>query len=95
MDAILRDDAAKVDEIWEDMQSVPPMIPRSEQTHFAEYNTQAEKARTNASGYANVGRPRAPYRDLPELWQAHAEAAGKGWAALCERYRSAERSPSP
>jgi dihydrodipicolinate synthase/N-acetylneuraminate lyase len=75
--------------LWEDIQSVPPVIPLGEFPHFAEYNVQVEKVRVNASGYANVGPSRAPYRDLPEVWRAHAEASGKGWAELCRKYERA------
>lgn len=89
MDAILRDDAQKSDEIWEDIQSVPSMMPQGEFSHFPEFNAQAEKARFNASGYINCGPPRAPYRDLPDLWTQRAEAHGKGWAELRRRYLSA------
>jgi trans-o-hydroxybenzylidenepyruvate hydratase-aldolase len=87
MDAILKNDVQKVDQIWEDMQSVPPMVPQGEfAAHFPEYNAQVEKARFNASGYVNCGPPRAPYRDLPEAWARNAEAHGKGWAELRKRY---------
>lgn len=86
MEAILRDDARKVDEIWEDVHSAPSMIPQGEFSHFPEYNAQVEKVRINASGYVNAGPPRAPYRDLPEHWRVQAEASGRGWAELRKRY---------
>ncbi|HLQ34356.1 MAG TPA: dihydrodipicolinate synthase family protein [Chloroflexota bacterium] len=86
MDAMLRDDVAKVEQIWVDLQSVPPMIPHGEFSHFPEYNAQVEKARFRASGFVNCGPSRAPYRDLPEHWAKQAEAHGKGWAELRKRY---------
>ncbi|MPZ12974.1 MAG: hypothetical protein GEU73_00870 [Chloroflexi bacterium] len=66
MNAIHRDDERKVDEIWEDMHRVPPMVPPGEFSHFPEYNAQVEKVRFNAASYVNAGPSRAPYRDLPD-----------------------------
>ena len=86
MDAIAADDAERVDRIWEDIGSVPSMIPRGEFEHFPEYNAQVEKARFNAAGYINAGPWRAPYRDLPAQWAEQAEAHGKGWATLRAKY---------
>jgi trans-o-hydroxybenzylidenepyruvate hydratase-aldolase len=86
VDAMQRDDVAKAEQIWAEMQSIPPMVPQGEFSHFPEYNAQVEKARFNASGYVNCGPSRAPYRDLPEHWAKQAEAHGKGWAELRKRY---------
>lgn len=86
MEAISADDAARVDQIGEDMRSVPSLIPRGEGEHFPEYNAQVEKARFNAAGYINAGPWRAPYRDLPDPWVRQADAHGKGWAALRAKY---------
>jgi len=86
MDAIRANDAARVDAIWKDIQSVPPAIPPGEAAHFPEYNVQLEKARFNASGYVSCGPARAPYCDLPEQWLRQAELCGKGWAALRAKY---------
>ncbi len=86
MDAIAADDAERVDRIWNDIGSVPSMIPRGEFEHFPEYNAQVEKARFNWAGYINAGPSRAPYRDIPQHWAEQAEAHGKGWATLRARY---------
>jgi hypothetical protein len=93
MDAIRRDDEGQVDAIWEDVHSVPPMIPAGEFSHFAEYNAQIEKARFNAAGYVKCGPSRAPYRDLPESWRRQAEVHGKGWAELRRKYARAASDP--
>lgn len=93
MDAIRRDDEGQVDAIWEDVHSVPPMIPAGEFSHFAEYNAQIEKARFNAAGYVKCGPSRAPYRDLPESWRRQAEVHGKGWAELRHKYARAAIDP--
>lgn len=86
MKAIQKDDEKRVEEIWNDIQSVPPMIPHGEFAKFPEYNAQVEKARFNASGYVDCGPPRPPYKDFPESWKKSAEANGKGWAAMCKKY---------
>lgn len=92
LEAILHDDMQKAEEVWEDINSVPPMLPRDEFSHFPEYNAQVEKARFNASGYIKAGPSRAPYRDLPEHWAKQADAHGKAWAELRKRYIKA---PAP
>ena len=86
MEAIQNDDEKRVDEIWEDMRSVPAFMPPGAVSQFAQYNSQAEKWRFNASGYVNCGPSRAPYRDLPDTWKKHAELHGKGWAELRKKY---------
>jgi trans-o-hydroxybenzylidenepyruvate hydratase-aldolase len=86
MNAILANDRARGDAIWEDITSMPTLFPEGGRAHFAEYNVQVEKARINASGYINCGPPRAPYRDLPADWAERAEVHGKAWAQLHERY---------
>ncbi len=82
MDAVHQDDQQRVDAIWEDVQSVPSMIPPGEFSHFPDYNAQVEKARFNAAGYIKAGPSRAPYRDLPDHWRQAAEKHEKGWAEL-------------
>jgi len=86
MEAIQKDDEARVDAIWEDMRSVPAFMPPGAVSQFAQYNAQAEKWRFNASGYINCGPSRAPYSDLPDKWKKHAELHGKGWAELRKKY---------
>ncbi len=86
MEAIQKDDEKRVDEIWEDLRSVPAFMPPGAVSQFAQYNAQAEKWRFNASGYINCGPSRAPYRDLPDNWKKHAELHGKGWAELRKKY---------
>lgn len=80
-----------MDEIWEDMHGLPPMIPAGEFGHFPEYNSQAEKARFNAAGYIKCGPSRAPYRDLPDECRKLAERHGKAWAELRRKYAAAGR----
>ncbi len=86
MEAIQKDDEKRVDEIWEDMRSVPAFMPPGAMPQFAQYNAQAEKWRFNAAGFVKCGPSRAPYRDLPDNWKKHAELHGKGWAELRKKY---------
>jgi trans-o-hydroxybenzylidenepyruvate hydratase-aldolase len=88
-DAIIRDDAKLVDDIWEDIRSVPPAFPPGEfVTGFAKYNAQSNKYLTNAAGYIKGGPCRAPYRisDLPENWKNQAELRAKAWKTLRKKY---------
>jgi len=90
MDAILKNDSKRVDEIWEDISSIPPAVPRGE---FAEgfplYNAQINKIFTNAAGYMKSGPLRAPYRDLPDHWVPQAESHAKAWTAMRQKYLKA------
>jgi trans-o-hydroxybenzylidenepyruvate hydratase-aldolase len=88
-DAILRDDEKRVDEIWEDIRSVPPGAPPGEfATGFAKYNAQSNKYLTNAAGYIKGGPCRTPYRisDLPESWKRQADLRATAWKALRKKY---------
>ncbi len=88
-DAILRDDAKRVDEIWEDIQSVPRGAPAGEwATGFAQYNVQINRYQANLAGYVKAGPSRAPYRlsDLPESWKKQSELRAKGWIELRKKY---------
>ncbi len=88
-DAILRDDAKKVDQIWEDIQSVPRGAPAGEwATGFAQYNVQINRYQANLAGYVKAGPSRAPYRlsDLPESWKKQSELRAKGWVELRKKY---------
>jgi dihydrodipicolinate synthase/N-acetylneuraminate lyase len=69
-----------------DIDSVP--LPLPDFTDFAKYNLQLEKARIDAAGYMRCGPPRPPYTDFPDDWRAAAEANGKAWASMRERYLS-------
>jgi len=86
MEAMQKNNEKRVDEIWEDMRSVPPFFPPGATSQFAQYNAQAEKWRFNASGFVNCGPSRAPYRDLPENWKKQGELHAKGWAELRKKY---------
>ena len=86
MNAILRDDEQEVDQIWEDMRTVPPFMPPGRAEEFPKYNAQSEKWRFNASGYIKCGPSRAPYQDLPDAWKKQAEQHGQGWAELRKKY---------
>jgi trans-o-hydroxybenzylidenepyruvate hydratase-aldolase len=88
-DAILKDDEKRVDEIWEDIRSVPAGAPPGEfATGFAKYNAQINKYLTNAAGYIKGGPCRAPYRisDLPESWKKQADLRAKAWTELRKKY---------
>jgi hypothetical protein len=90
--AILRDDAKLVDDIWEDIRSVPPAVPLGEfGTGFAKYNAESNKYLTNAAGYIKGGPCRAPYRinDLPENWKNQADLRASGWKNLRKKYTKA------
>jgi trans-o-hydroxybenzylidenepyruvate hydratase-aldolase len=86
MEAIQRDDEPRVDEIWEDILSVPSFFPPGKAQEFQCYNAQAEKWRFNASGYVRCGPSRAPYRDLPENWKRQGELHAQGWTELRKKY---------
>lgn len=86
MRAIQEDHEKRVDEIWEEMRSVPSFFPPGGAGQFAQYNAQAEKWRFNASGYVNCGPSRAPYSDLPDNWKRQAELHAKGWVELRKKY---------
>ncbi len=92
-DAMLKNDSARVEEIWEDISSVPPAVPRGEfVTGFPEYNAQVNKWFTNAAGYIKGGPMRSPYRDLPEHWKMQAEQHAAAWTKLRQKYVRAERA---
>ena len=88
--AIEKSDANRIEEIMNDRANLPrpgsignPDLPST----FPMFNTQAEKARMNASGYIKAGPTRPPYhhRLPPEQLEA-AEIAGKGWAEMRKKY---------
>jgi trans-o-hydroxybenzylidenepyruvate hydratase-aldolase len=86
MDAILAEDEKRIAEIDADLKSLPPSIPEGERPGFDNYNTEAEKRRSNAAGYAKVGPPRTPYRTMPEHWKRQADEHGKAWAEMRKKY---------
>jgi trans-o-hydroxybenzylidenepyruvate hydratase-aldolase len=86
MDAIIKEDEKRIDEIAADMRTVPPMQPPDDRIGFDHYNTEAEKLRAEAAGYIKTGPSRTPYRTMPEVWRQHAIAHGKGWAELRKKY---------
>ena len=88
-DAVLRDDEKRVDEIMEDIRSIPPAAPPGEfVTGFPRYNVQMNRYLANAAGYIQAGPSRAPYRltDLPESWRKCCDARAKAWAELRKKY---------
>jgi trans-o-hydroxybenzylidenepyruvate hydratase-aldolase len=90
-DAILKDDDKRVDEIWADIRSLPPVAPPDEYfSSFAYYNAQINKYLTNAAGYVKGGPCRAPYRisDLPESWKKGADLRAKAWAEIRKKYNA-------
>jgi trans-o-hydroxybenzylidenepyruvate hydratase-aldolase len=92
MNAILGDDEKRVDQIWEDMRTVPPFFPPGHAEEFPRYNAQSEKWRFNASGYVNCGPSRAPYRDLPDHWKEQGKLHARGWGELRKKYMKRELS---
>lgn len=88
-DAILAGDDKRVDEIWADIRSLPPIAtPDEYSADFAYYNAQINKYLTNVAGYVKGGPCRAPYRisDLPESWKRGAELRAKAWMELRKKY---------
>lgn len=88
-EAILKDDEKRVDQIWQDIRSIPPVTsPEDFATGFPHYNAQMNKYLTNAAGFVKGGPCRAPYRisDLPESWKAGADLRAKAWNELRKRY---------
>ena len=84
-EAIQRGDEQRIAEIARDISALRAMFPGQEDQFF-KYNAQVVKALVNASGYAKVGLPRAPYYDLPEEWRNLAERCGKGWAEFRKQF---------
>ncbi len=84
MNAMLKGDNARVDQIWEDIDSIPHFI--HDRGEFPKYNAQSEKWRFNATGFINYGPSRAPYYDLPDPWKRAAEAEAKAWIELRRKY---------
>lgn len=94
MDAILRDDKARAQEVQDDLDSLPSMMPPGVEFYkeFPKYNAQVVKVRSNAAGYAKYGPFRAPYEDFPEEWRAHMENEARQWAELRKKYASVPAS---
>lgn len=87
LNAMQRDDQPRVEQIWSDITSFPPMVPKGEfGPYFPQYNAQQNNWCYNASGYIKPGPVRAPYRDLPEHWKASAEQYARNWAELRKKY---------
>lgn len=88
-DAILNDDEKRVEEIWEDIHSVPRGAPPGEWVAgFPQFNIQINRYQANAAGYLKAGPSRAPYQlsDLPESWKVASELRAKGWTELRKKY---------
>jgi trans-o-hydroxybenzylidenepyruvate hydratase-aldolase len=88
-DAVLKDDERRVDEIMEDIRSVPQAAPPGEFANgFPLYNVQMNRYLTNAAGYIKAGPSRAPYRlsDLPDSWKKCCDARAKAWTELRKKY---------
>ncbi|HEV8721378.1 MAG TPA: hypothetical protein VGW77_12155, partial [Candidatus Binatia bacterium] len=90
-DAILNDDEKRVEQIWMDLRTAPPVVPADEYlAGFPYYNVQINKYLTNVAGYIKGGPCRAPYRisDLPESWKRGADLRAEAWKALRKNYAS-------
>jgi len=88
-DAILKDDKKRVEQIWMDIRSAPPVVAADEYlAGFPYYNVQINKYLTNVAGYVKGGPCRAPYRigDLPESWKRGADLRAEAWKALRKKY---------
>ena len=88
-DAILKDDEKRVEQIWQDLRSLPPITsPEDFAAGFSCYNAQINKYLTNVAGFVKGGPCRAPYRfsDLPESWKKGAELRAKAWNELRKKY---------
>jgi trans-o-hydroxybenzylidenepyruvate hydratase-aldolase len=88
-DAILGDDSKRVEEIWEDIHSVPRGAPPGEWVAgFPQFNIQVNRYQANAAGYIQAGPSRAPYRlsDLPESWRRASDLRAKAWTDLRKKY---------
>ena len=88
-DAMLVDDEKRVEQIWTDLRSVPPVVAADEYlAGFPYYNVQINKYLTNVAGYVKGGPCRAPYRisDLPESWKKGADLRAEAWKALRKKY---------
>lgn len=88
IDAILKDDAAKVAEVQADLKSLPPTFPPPGEFRrdFPYYNAQINKYMGNRTGFANFGPFRAPYTDLPEDLQPHLDKVVEARRALRQKY---------
>ncbi|HEV8342156.1 MAG TPA: dihydrodipicolinate synthase family protein [Candidatus Binatia bacterium] len=90
-DAILNDDEKRVEQIWMDLRTAPPVVPVDEYlAGFPYYNVQINKYLTNVACYIKGGPCRAPYRisDLPESWKRGADQRAEAWKALRKKYAS-------
>ncbi|HZP27091.1 MAG TPA: dihydrodipicolinate synthase family protein [Dehalococcoidia bacterium] len=87
-DAILANDEAKVDAIFEDIRATGPSFPPAEFNLFALYNVQANRYAANVSGYLKPCPTRPPYRldDLPQNWREYSEKRAGLWKALRTKY---------
>ncbi len=88
-DAIIANDDKRVDGIWEDIRSIPPIAPPEEiATGFPQYNAQINRHNANAADYMKAGPTRAPYRlsDLPDSWKRQSEPRAKAWNELRKKY---------
>ena len=91
-DAILNDDEKRVEKIWMDIRSAPPVVPADEYlAGFPYYNVQINKYLTNVASYVKGGPCRAPYRisDLPESWKRGADLRAEAWNELRKKYTRA------
>ena len=86
MDSIQQGDEARMREIAGELDALPSPIPAGKEQELEHYGVQAVKAQTNAAGYIYAGPTRAPYMDIPEEWQQAAEANGRAYAELRQKY---------
>jgi len=88
IEAIQKDDRARVEEISADLKSLPPQFPPPLEfrVEFPKYNAQVNKYLGNKAGFANFGPFRAPYTDLPEAYQRQLDKVADARKALRQKY---------
>jgi len=88
IDAILRDDRAKADQVAADLKALPPTFPGGLEfrQEFPKYNAQVNKYLANKAGYANFGPFRAPYTDLPDEYRRHLDSVAEARRQLRQKY---------
>jgi len=69
-----------------------PIVCYGDMAAFQIHNTALEKGRMNTAGWMKAGPNRPPYHLVPEHIARFAHTGGEMWAALQQKYRTAERT---
>jgi trans-o-hydroxybenzylidenepyruvate hydratase-aldolase len=88
LEAMQKDDRARVDEIYADFKALPPTFPDGLEfrQEFPKYNAQVNKFLGNHGGYHTFGPSITPYRDLPEHYQQQLLKLAEARKALRNKY---------